>query len=63
MMSAREPYSQEAREFYRAWAERRARHRPAECHYAENCWVTEGQPAAHRGGRCKGCGGYPVPAP
>jgi len=59
--SVREPYSPEAREFFRQWSAARARHRPAECHYAsQDCWVTEGPPAASGDNcRCKACGGSP----
>jgi hypothetical protein len=63
--STREPYSPEAREFFRQWTEARARHRPAECHYApEDCWVAEGPPAASGDNCCcKACGGVPTPKP
>ena len=64
MTTSPERYTDAEREFFAQWAETRARHRPAECHYAESgCWVTEGPPAAKRKNtmtRCISCGGAPA---
>jgi len=55
-------YPPDALALYAAYRERRAQHRPLECHQGSPCWVEDGPPsitAASQGNRCTGCGAPP----
>ena len=54
-------YSPQQLTLFAEYQERRAIHRPKECHSGARCWVFEGPPAfvGHAGvSRCLGCGGH-----
>jgi hypothetical protein len=63
-MKLRAEYTEADRQLFAAYAEVRAKVRPAECSGGLDCWVEFGPPAIKsggtEGGHCRGCDGLPI---